>query len=86
VETARAHAAETLLAEAVIAGALIGIGEDTIGFVDLLELLFGIRFPVHVGVVLAREAAKRGFDLIIVRVPSNSKDFVVIAVAHNLRE
>jgi hypothetical protein len=33
--------------------------------------------------VLAREFTKRGFDLIIARVPLHAKDFVVIAVAHN---
>ena len=33
--------------------------------------------------ILAREFTERGFDLIVARVPSNTKDFVVIAVAHN---
>ena len=83
---ATTHAAQPLLAEAVIAGALIGIGEDTVGFIDLFVFLLGIRLLVHVGVILARKAAERGFDLIIVRVPSQSKDFVVVAVAHIARE
>jgi hypothetical protein len=33
--------------------------------------------------ILARKFTERGFDLVIARVPSNAKDFVVIAVAHN---
>jgi hypothetical protein len=40
-------------------------------------------FLVHVRVILARKFTERGFDLIIARVPSNAKDFVVIAVAHS---
>jgi hypothetical protein len=36
--------------------------------------------------VLAREFAECGFDLIITRVPSNAKDFVVIAVRHNFQD
>jgi hypothetical protein len=34
--------------------------------------------------ILAREFTERSFDLVIARVPSHTKDFVVIAVTHNL--
>src|SRR5688572_24792089 len=33
--------------------------------------------------VLARELTERGFDIVVARIPWNTKDFVIIAVAHN---
>ena len=40
------------MAEAVIRGALVGVGQDGISFVDLFEFRLGIGFLVAVRVVL----------------------------------
>ena len=50
-------------AELVIAGALVGIGEDLVGLVDLLEFGLGVRLVVDVGVILGRQLAVCPLDL-----------------------
>ena len=51
--------------ERVVALALVGVGEDLVGLVDLLEARLGLRVAlVDVGVVLARQLAVGGLDLL----------------------
>ena len=51
-------------AEAVVLGALVGIGQDGVGLVDLLEALLGLLVAgVPVGVVLQRELAEGLLEL-----------------------
>ena len=78
------HVAETFLAEAVIAGALVGIRKHTIRLVDLFELFLGVRFLAHIRVILARQFSEGCFDLIFRGVPSYTEYLVVIAIGHNL--
>ena len=53
----------------IVAFALLGIGEDVVGFVNLLELVFGYLVAgVHVGVVLAGKLTIGLTDLSVSRV------------------
>ena len=66
VEAASAVAADGGMAEAVVGGAFVGVGEHGIGFGRFLELLLGFRVAgVAVGVVLHGELAVGAFDLLI---------------------
>ena len=73
-----AAAAETRLAELVVAGPGLGIAEHLVGLADLLELVFGARILVDIRVVLARQppiGALQGFGISITAHP---KQVVVI--------
>jgi len=63
-EAARHPAVHTGMAEAVVGRALVVVGEHAVRLVDLLEAFFGVRCIAHVGVILARQAAKRAFDVV----------------------
>ncbi len=52
--------------ELVVGGTLLGVGKHVVGFLDLLELLFGLRVvPVAVRVVLHRQAAEALLDVAV---------------------
>ena len=54
-------------AELIVFRAFLGIAQDLVGLVDLLEFLLGRRFFLRlgqVGMVFARELAKSALDLI----------------------
>src|SRR5256885_1855083 len=69
--------------ERVVAPALLGIGEDLVGFVDLLET--GVLPLVDVGVVLARELPVRGLDGLLVRAPVDAQNSIVVLVLNGHR-
>ena len=54
-------------AELIVFRALLGIAQDLVGLVDLLEFLLGRGFLLrlgHIGMVLARELAEGAFDFV----------------------
>jgi len=65
----------------VVALAFVRVGEDLVGFVDLLEAVFGL-FLVgafgHVGMETARQFAKRRFDLLGRSRASDLQGFVIV--------
>src|SRR5438034_7272034 len=86
----RASAPRELLplgADRVVALALLRIGEDLVGLVDLFEGFFGASALVDVRVVLARELAVGLLDVLGRGVLRNAKDLVVVLVLdrHPLR-
>ena len=77
--TETAGAANSGMTEAVIAGALLGVAEDSIGFSSFLELLFGFRVTgIAVRVILHREFAVSGFDLAVGRSSADAENLVVV--------
>src|SRR5205085_6298862 len=71
------------VAEAVVARALLGVGEDGVGLGRLLELLLGLVVAgVLVRVVADCELAVGAPDFRLVRAPAHAEDFVVVAFAH----
>ena len=67
-------------AEGVVAPALLLVGQDLVGLVDLLEaLLGGLVLRIEVRVELACELPVRLFDLVGRRVPGDAKRLVVVA-------
>src|SRR3989449_320716 len=64
----------------VVALALLGIGEDLVRLVDLLEALLGARVLVDVRVVLARELPVGLLDVVGRGVLRNAKGLVVVLV------
>jgi hypothetical protein len=69
-----------LRTDGVVALALLGIGEDLVGLVDLLEALLRLRFLVDVRVVLARELAVGLLDLLGARILRDAECLVVVLV------
>jgi hypothetical protein len=73
-------AADARLAEAVVAGALVGVGEHLVGAGDLLELLGRMRVAgVGVGMQLARPLAVGALDLLGRGVPGHPEELVEIS-------
>jgi hypothetical protein len=68
------------VAEAVVGGAFVAVGEDRVGLGCFLEALLGGRVSgVPVGVVLHGELAVRAFDFLLAGASFYTKNFVVIA-------
>ena len=65
-------------AEPIIVGALLLIGEDRIGLVQLLELLFGVRIVRNIRVHLARLLEKRPLYGSLVGIAIDTQHLVVI--------
>jgi hypothetical protein len=81
---AEAEALEGVLAvrvaEAVVAGALLRVGQDRVGLGRLLEALLGVLVPrVLVRVELVRELAVGALQLLLAGLPADPQDFVVVA-------
>jgi hypothetical protein len=71
------------VAEAVVARALLRVGEYGVGFGRLLELLLGrLVAGILVRVVAHRELAVRALDLRLGRAPAHAEDFVIISLCH----
>ena len=71
------------VAEAVIGGALVGVLEDVVGLVDLLEAMLAVLVAgIAVGMPLHRELAERGLQLRLARGALDSQDLVVAALCH----
>src|SRR6266540_7048012 len=69
-----------LRTDRVVALALLGIGEDLVGLVDLLEALLSFGTLVDVRVMLPREAAVCLLDLLGARVLRDAEGLVVVLV------
>ena len=68
------------MAEAVVGGALLLVGEDRIGLVDFLEPRRGFfAAVVAVGVMLHRELAKGRLQPGVVSFAGYAQNFVVVA-------
>ena len=82
VETAAPSAARALeggIAEAVESRALFGVGQNVISLRDFLEMFLGLGVArIAVRMVLHRELAVAGFDLIRRRAAGDSEDLVGI--------
>ena len=80
---ARRSARDARVSEAVVARALLGIGEDGVSLSRLLELLLGLLVAgVFVRVVADCELAVSALYLRLGRAPAQAEDFVVIAFSH----
>ena len=64
--------------EAVVSGALIGIGKDFISFVYFFKLIGGSGIVVAVWMVLESELAESFFYVLAGSVPVDSEDLVII--------
>ena len=69
------------VAEAVVGGALVGIGEHFVGLADLLELRFGTIFLVTVRVIFHGKATKGLLDLFGRSASGDADGFVVVTFA-----
>ena len=69
-------------AELVIRGPLLGILQNLVGFLDLLELLFRFGLFADVRVELAREAPVRFLDLVRSRGSGHAQNFVIVPIFH----
>ena len=66
-------------AELVVLLALVGVADDLVGLVYLLELGLGVLVVgIDVGMEFAGELAVGAFDLRIARLAVNAKRFVVV--------
>ena len=81
VEVGHRPALETVEAVAVVGGARVGVAQHLVGLGRFLELGLGLGvFGVDVGVVLARQLAKRLLDLGRVGVAVDAEHVVVVAL------
>ena len=80
-----ARARDAGLAEHVVLLAPLGIGEDLVGLVDLLEPLRGGRVRVDVGVPLLGELAEGALDRGVVGSPLDAEHLVVVALTDHGR-
>src|SRR5262249_28711256 len=76
---ARARAGDTRVAEAVIGLPLGGVAQYLVGLVDLLEVGLRALVFVHIGMELARQAAKGLLDFIFAGVALQAQHFVIVA-------
>src|SRR5204863_3826170 len=68
---------------AVVRGALVGIGQGLVGFLGLLEQLFGLGIiRVAIRMVFHREAPIRLFDDFLVGVAVDAQHLVVVTLCH----
>jgi hypothetical protein len=82
--SAGAGAGDAGVAEAVVEGALLAVGEDGVRFGGLLELLLGgLVARIAIRVVFHRQLAIRALDLAVGRAPRYAEDFVVVETAHD---
>ena len=80
-----ARARDAGLAEHVVRLAPLGIGEDLVGLVDLLEPLLGGRILVDVRVPLLGELAEGALDRGVVGSPLDAEHLVVVALTDHGR-
>ena len=73
----RVHAG---VAQPVVPGPLLGVGQHLVGLVDLLEALGGVGAPVPVGVVLQRELPERLSHLFVGSGSGQPQDLVVVSL------
>src|SRR5262245_47579247 len=66
--------------ERVVSPPLLGVGEDLVGLVDLLEAVRRVLALGDVRMVLARELAVGGLQRLVVGLPVDAEDLVVVLV------
>ncbi len=66
----------------IVSGTLLGILQDLVRFLDLLELLLGVRLFADVRMKFARQTAIGLLDLIGSGRTGNAQHLVVITVFH----
>ena len=64
--------------ERVVAAALFWVGEHFVRFVDFLEAVGGVLALGDVGMVFPREAPVGGLDRLVVRLPVDAENPVVV--------
>jgi hypothetical protein len=80
VEAGATVGTDTGVAEAVVGGAFVAVGEDGVGFGGFLEALFSGRVArIAVGVVLHGELAVGALDFLLAGASFYAENFVVIA-------
>jgi hypothetical protein len=68
--------------EAIVGGALLGVGEHGVGLGALLEAFLRVRIiGIAVGMMLQGELAVGALDLLLARGADYTQDFVIIAFA-----
>ncbi len=75
-----ASAAQAGVAVAVVERPRLAVRQHFVRLDDLLEALLGVRSIGDVGMKLAREAAERLLDLVLVGRARDAEQFVVVAV------
>src|SRR6185437_16939518 len=71
-----------LAAQLIVGRALLGVLQDLVGLLELLEFLLGVRLFADVRVELARQAAVRLLDLVRGRRTGHAEYLVIIPVFH----
>ncbi len=73
------------MAKPVIGTTLLSIAQDRIGFAHFLEFLFGFRIPgILVRMILHRQLAVGGLELLLVRILGYAQNLVIVALAHGM--
>ena len=70
--------------ERVVGGALFGVAQHVVGFVDLFGLRVRVLVLADIGVVLAHHFPVRLLDVVRARAPVDAKGRVVILVFHSV--
>src|SRR5580658_9632500 len=79
-EAAAALTVDARVAEAIVVGPLLRVGEDLVRLVDLLEVSLGGDFVLgDVGMILARQLAIGALDRMFVGVTRDAEDVVVVS-------
>ena len=68
--------------ELVVSGALLGVFQDLVRFLQFLEFVLGVFFLADVRVVFACEFPVRALDRVLVGIARDSHDLVVVLEAH----
>lgn len=85
VEARLRGALQTLVPETVVGGPFLRIAQDAVGLGGLLELLLRIRvIGVAVGMVRQGEFSVGRLDLLVVSLPGNPEDIVIVFFCHGL--
>ena len=70
----------------VVSGTFRIVGQNLVSFAGLFELVLGVGVVrVTVGVILHRELAISSLDFLLVRIPGNTENVVIIALGHALK-
>ena len=71
---------DTSEAARIVVRSLLGIGKHRIRRRNFFKALFGVRRFVAVRMILQRQRAKGVFDGLLVRVPGNAEDVIIVAL------
>src|SRR6202035_5152460 len=83
IEAAAPHPRHALVAEAIVAGALVAVGEHLVGFRGLLEVLLGGAVArVAVGVILDRQPPVGRLELHRADGAFDAQHLVIVTLCH----